>query len=171
MTIPEPMIGSSAASMEAITVRNGFALGPEGSLFKSARTLRIEIEGIRLHSPTQIKKAPQERKSIHEANTLIEEKANPTHVLYRGEIQIEKARYKLVGMDIRRLDSEVVMKAGLADIRDGDEGFQHHIKRDNLIGEIETRESGGTAKGCLVINQGIFSGKYTVRLDALVGGE
>lgn len=170
MTIPEPMINSSAAPMETVTVISGFALGPEGSLFKSARTLRIEIEVIRPHSPSQIKKAPRERKSIHEADTLIEGKTDPTYVLYRGEIQIEKARYKLVDMDIRRLDSEVVMKAGLADICDDDESFPLHIKKGNLIGEIETKESGGTAKGHLVINQGIFSGRYTVRLDAPVGG-
>jgi len=170
MTIPEPMIGSSAAPTEAVTVISGFALGPEGSPFKSARTLRIEIEGIRLRSPSRVKKAPQERKGIHEANKLIEEKPDPTCLSYHGEIQIEKAHYRLVDIDIRRLDSEVVMKAGLADIRDGDESFSHHIKKGNLIGEIETKECGGTAKGHLVINQGIFSGRYTVRLDAPVGG-
>jgi hypothetical protein len=165
MTIPEPMIDSSAAPMETVTVISGFALGLEGSLFKSARTLRIEIEVVRLRSPSQIKKASQERTSIHEADTLIEGETGPTYVLYQGEIQIEKARYKLVDMDIRRLDSGVVMKAGLADIRDCDESFPLHIKKGNLIGEIETKECGGTAKGLLVINQGIFSGRYTVRLD------
>lgn len=170
MIIPEPMIDSSATPIETITVISGFALGPEGSLFKSARTLRIEIEVVRLRSSFQIKKASQERKSIHEADTLIEGEMDPTYVLYRGEIQIEKARYRLVDMDIRRLNSEVVMKAGLADIRDGDERFLHHIKKGNLIGEIETKESGGTAKGLLVINQGIFSGRYTVRLNTPVGG-
>jgi hypothetical protein len=65
MTIPEPMIGSSAAPMKAVTVRSGFALGSEGSIFKSARTLRIEIEEMRLRSPAQIKKLPQGRKSIY----------------------------------------------------------------------------------------------------------
>jgi len=149
MTIPEPPIGSSVAPIKTVLVKSGFALGPEGSIFKAARTLRIEIKEMKLHNPTQIREFPQ----------------NPTYV-YRGEIQIEKARYRLVDVNIRLQDSEVVMEAGLADIRDDDKGFPRYSNRNDLIGEIETRESGGIAKGRLVINQGIFSGRYTVHLDA-----
>jgi len=164
LTISETMIGSSLAPIKTVWV--GFALGPEGSFFRSARPIRIEIEYLMRLTSAQIKDLPQNRKSCEEVKMLIEEEVNPTCV-YRGEIQIEKARYRLVGVDLRCRDSEKILKASLADIRDGDEVFP---QRDNLIGEIETRESGGTTKGSLVINQGIFSGRYMVQPGRTRGG-
>jgi hypothetical protein len=158
LAISEPMIGSSLAPIKTVWV--GFALGPEGSFFRSAHPIRIEIEYLRRLTSAQIKDLPQNRKSCEEVKMLIEE-------VYRGEIQIEKARYRLVGVYLRCRDSETILKASLADIRDGDEVFP---RRDNLIGEIETRESGGTTKGSLVINQGIFSGKYMVQPGRTGGG-
>ena len=172
MTIPGPIIGSFPAPIKTVWVKSGFALGPAEYFFKSARPLRMEIEGLRLLSPAQIRDLLQKRTSIEEVKMLIEEESNPTYI-YRGKIQIEKAHFRLIDVDFRCRDDETILKANLADLREGegDEGFLYTGTRDDFIGEIETRESGGTGKGYLVINQGIFSGRYTVHLDVPVGGE
>jgi hypothetical protein len=168
MTIPESMMGSSATPMKAVCVKSGFALGPAGSFFKSARPLRIEIEGLRLLSPAQIKDLLQNRKSIEEIKMLIEEEANPSFI-YRGKMRLDGKCFRLVDVDFRSWDSETVLKADLAEIREGREGIWSSEAAGGVVGRIETKETKegvGDARGTLMINQGTLSGRYTVHLDA-----
>ena len=58
----------------------------------------------------------------------------------------------------------------LADLREGDDGLLEPDSRDRFIGHIEMREGDGTSDGCLVISQGIHSGRYSVHLDSAYGG-
>ncbi len=163
------MIGSFPSLIKIVCVRSGFALGPEGAFFRSARPLRIEIEGMRLLSPAQIKALLQKGKCAENVKMLVEEDESPSYV-YRGNIQIENAHYRLVKVDFRCSDSEKILKAKLADISEVDKGFLYTCAKEEVIGEIETKESGGTAKGHLDINQGMFIGRYTVYLDAPLEG-
>lgn len=165
MTIPESMMGSSAAPIKTVLAKSGFALGPAGSFFKSARPLRIEIEGLRLLSPAQIKALLQNRKSIEEIKMLIEEEANP-YFLYRGKMRLDGEIYRLVDVDFRSWDSKTVLKANLAEIRGGREGIWSSEAASGVVGRIETKEGVGDARGTLMINQGTLSGRYTVHLDA-----
>lgn len=64
MPIPESTIGSSIPAAETVCVKSGFALGPEGSFFRSARPFKIEIEGLRLFSPAAIEDLMQDRRSL-----------------------------------------------------------------------------------------------------------
>jgi hypothetical protein len=164
MPIPESTIGSSPHPMQTVCVKSGYALGPEGSLFRSARPLRIEIEGLRFLSPARIEGLLQNRSSLEEVKMLIEEEADPSYI-YRGRIRIENDYYSLVDVDFRCRDSEMMLKANLADDladpHEGDEGIWSSGTEDNLIGHIEIRECDGTYKGHLVISEGRHSGRYT----------
>lgn len=170
MPIPESTIGSSIPGAETVCVKSGFALGPEGSFFRSARPFKIEIEGLRLLSTARIKDLMQEKRSFEEVKMLIEEEADPTY-LYRGKIRIANEYYSLKDVDFRCQDSEMVLKANLADdlagLREGeggqpDGGVLPSGTEDGFIGHIEMRESDGASKGRLVISQGALSGRYTV---------
>ncbi|HOO53108.1 MAG TPA: hypothetical protein PLM24_02395 [Methanothrix sp.] len=165
VTIPESVMGSSAAPIKTVWVKSGFALGPAGSFFKSARPLRIEIEGMRLLSPAQIKDLLQNRKSIEEIKMLIEEEANPSFI-YRGKMKLDGESYRLVDVDLRSMDSETVLKADLAEIRWGREAIWSSEAAGDVVGRIETKEGIGDARGTLMINQGTLSGRYKVHLDA-----
>ncbi len=168
MTIPESLMDSSAAPIKTVCVKSGFALGPAGSFFKSARPLRIEIEGLRLLSPAQIKDLLQNRKSIEEIKMLIEEEANPSFI-YQGKMRLGRESYRLVDVDFRSWDSETVLRADLAEIRGGREGIWSSEAAGDVLGRIETKETKegvGDGRGTLMINQGTLSGRYTVHLDA-----
>jgi hypothetical protein len=170
ITIPESMMGSSATPMKAVSIKSGFALGPAGSFFKSARPLRIEIEGLRLLSPAQIKDLLHSRRSLEEVKMLIEEEANPTFI-YRGRMGLDGEDYRLVDVDFRSWDSEIVLKADLAEAREGREEIWSSETVGDVVGRIETKEGvGGAGAGTLVINQGTLSGRYTVHLDASFEG-
>jgi hypothetical protein len=164
MTIPESTIGSSLPPIQTVWVKSGYALGPEGSLFRSARPLRIEIEGVRLLSPAQIRDLLQNRTSLEEVKMLIEEEADPSYI-FQGKIMIENYYYSLVDVDLRCRDSEMILKANLsddlADLREGDEGVLSPGTEDGFIGHIEMSDCSGTSKGRLVISQGTLSGRYT----------
>ncbi|HOI70218.1 MAG: hypothetical protein PHN90_07445 [Methanothrix sp.] len=162
------MIDSTSAPMKIVCVKSGYALGPEGSFFKSARPLRIEIEGTISLSPAQIRELLQKGKGIEENMTQIEGETTP-YYRYWGEIRIENACYRLVEVSFRRQDTYTYFKANLADVREDDEGHPGSGPIAEVIGEIETVDSGGTAKGRLDINQGIFAGEYTVQLNASAG--
>lgn len=71
MPIPESTISSSLPQIQTVWVKNGYALGPEGSLLRLTRPLRIEIEGVRLLSPAQISDLMQSRISLEEVKILI----------------------------------------------------------------------------------------------------
>lgn len=165
MTIPESLMGSSATPIKTVCVISGFALGPAGSFFKSARPLRIEIEGLRLLSPAQIKDLLQNRKSFEEIKMLIEEESNPSFI-YRGKMRLDTESYSLVDVDSRSWDSDTVLKADLAEIRGGREGIWSSETAGDVVGRIETKDGVGDARGTLMINQGTLSGRYTVHLDA-----
>jgi hypothetical protein len=169
MTIPESVICSSLAPIKTVCVKNGFALGPAGSFFKSARPLRIEIEGLRLLSPAQIQDLLQNRTNLEEIKMLIEEEADPSYI-YRGKIRIENDYYSLVNLNFRCRESGTVLRANLADdladLREDDGDRSYAGNNDDIIGQIETRECDGISKGNLVISQGTLSGRYTVHLDA-----
>jgi hypothetical protein len=173
MTVPESAIGSSATPPKTFLAKSGFALGPAGSFFKSARPLKIEIEGLRLLGPARIEDLMQSRTSLEEVKMLIEEEVDPSYI-YWGKIRIENEYYSLVDLDYRCQNSETILKANLADdladLREGDEGLPEPDSRDEFIGHIEMREGGGDSDGSLVISQGIHSGRYSVHLDAGYGG-
>lgn len=173
MTVPESATGSLAAPTSTFFVKSGFVLGPAGSFSKSARPLKIEIEGLRLLGPARIDDLMQSRTSLEEVKMLIEEEADPTYI-YRGKIRIENEYYSLVDLDYRRQNSETILRANLADdladLRGGDEGLPEPESRDKFIGHIEMREGGGDSGGSLVISQGILSGRYAVHLDSAYGG-
>jgi hypothetical protein len=141
--IPESTIGSSAHPILTVCVKSGYALGPEGSLFRSARPLRIEIEGLRFLSPARIEGLLQNRTSLEEVKTLIEEEADPSYI-YRGRIRIGNDYYSLVDVDFRCRDSEMILKANLADdlvnLREGDEGIWSSGTEDNFIGYLDEGE-------------------------------
>jgi len=165
MTIPESPIGSSAAPIKTLVVKSGFALGPAGSLFKSARPLRIEVEGLRLLSPTQIKDLLQNRKSLEEIKMLIEEEVNPSFI-YRGKMRLDGEFFRLVDVHLRSWDSETVLSADLAEIRGVREGIWSSEGVSDVVGHIETKEGFGHTGGNLVIDQGALSGRYSIHLDA-----
>jgi hypothetical protein len=168
ITIPGSPTDSSATPMRAVWVKSGFALGPAGSFFKSARPLRIDIEGLRLLSPAQIKYLLHSRRSIEEVKMLIEEEASPSFI-YRGEMRLDGECFRLVDVDFRSWDSETVLLADLAEIRGGLEGIWSSEAAGDVVGRIETKETKegvGDARGTLMINQGTLSGRYTVHLDA-----
>ncbi len=165
MTIPESPIGSSAAPMKTLLVKSGFALGPSGSFFKSARPLRIEVEGLRLLSPAQIKDLLQNRRSLEEIKMLIEEEANPSFI-YRGKMRLDGELFRLVDVHLRSWDSETVLSADLAEIRGGREGIWSSEGVGDVVGHIETKEGVGYARGNLVMGQGTLCGRYTIHLDA-----
>ncbi len=164
MTIPESPMGSSAGPIKTVWVKSGFALGPAGSFFKSARPLRIEIEGLRLLSPAQIKDLLQNRKSLEEIKMLIEEEANPSFI-YQGKMRLGGELFRLLDVDLRSWDSETVLKADLAEIRGTRDGIWSSEASGDILGRIETKVGAGSAGGSLVISQGILSGRYTVHLD------
>mgnify|MGYP001230760830 CR=1 FL=1 len=171
MTIPERVIGSAASPIKTICVKSGFALGPAGSLLKSARPLRIEIEGLRLLSPAQIKDLLNSRRSIEEIKMLIEEEVNPSFI-YRGQMIIDREQFWLVDVDYRSEDSGTVLKADLAEVRRGREGFWSSEAAGEVIGRIETKETTegvGDAAGTLLIREGILSGRYKVHLSTPPG--
>ncbi len=171
MTIPERVIGSSASPIKTICVKSGFALGPAGSFFKSARPLRIEIEGLRLLSPAQIKDLLNARRSIEEIKMLIEEEANPSFI-YRGNMTVDRERFRLVDVDFRSEGSETLLKADLAEVRKGPESIWSSEVVGDVIGRIETKEMAegvGDAAGTLLIREGNLSGKYKVHLNAPFG--
>ncbi len=174
MPIPESAISSSLPPMNTICVKSGYALGPEGSFFKSARPLRIEIEGMRLLSPAQIKDHLLNRTSLEEIKMLIEEEADPSYI-YRGKIRIDNDYYSLVDVDFRCRDSGTILRANLADdladLREGDGAHLYSGTKDDFVGHIETRVCGGISKGRLVISHGILSGRYNVHLDVAAGEE
>ena len=165
MTIPESPIGSSAAPIKTVLVKSGFALGPAGSFFKSARPLRIEVEGLRLLSPAQIKDLLQKRRSLEEIKMLIEEEANPSFI-YRGKMRLDRELFQLVDVHIRSWDSETVLSADRAEIREEREGIWSSQGGGDVVGHIETKEGIGYAGGNLVMDQGTQSGRYTIHLDA-----
>ncbi len=165
MIIPDSMIGSSAVPIKTVCVKSGFALGPAGSFFKSARPLRIEIEGLRLLSPAQIKDLLHNRKSLEEIKMLIEEETNPSFI-YRGTMRLDRESYKLVDVDYRSWDSETVLKADLAEIQGERESIWSSEAAGDVVGSIETKERFGDSRGTLMINQGTQSGRYTIHLDA-----
>lgn len=165
MPIPESTIGSSFPQIKTVWVKSGYALGPEGSLIRSARPLRIEIEGVRLLSPVQIKDLLQNRTSLEEVKMLIEEEADPSYI-YRGRIRIGNDYYSLVDVDFRWQGSGIVLRANLADdladLREDYEGVLSPGTEDGFIGHIEMRECDGTSRGSLVISEGNLSGRYTL---------
>ncbi len=158
-------MGSSAAPIKAVWVKSGYALGPAGSFFKSARPLRIEIEGLRLLSPAQIKDLLQNRKSLEEIKMLIEEEANPSFI-YRGKMRLDGELFQLVDVHLRSLDSGTVLSADLAEIRGEREGIWSSEGGGDVVGHIETKEGVEYGRGNLVIGQGTLSGRYTIHLDA-----
>lgn len=165
MTIPESPIGSSAAPIKTFVVKSGFALGPAGSFFKSARPLRIEVEGLRLLSPAQIKDLLQNRKSLEEIKMLIEEEVNPSFI-YRGKMRLDGEFFRLVDVHFRSWDSETILSADLAKIRGVREGIWSSEGVSDVVGHIETKEGSGRSGGNLVIDQGTLSGRYSIYLDA-----
>jgi len=172
MTVPESATGPSATPTKTVFVKSGFALGPAGSFFKSARPLKIEIEGLRLLGPARIDDLMRSRTSFEEVKMLIEEKADPSYI-YRGKIRIENEYYSLVDLDYRCQNSETILRANLADdladLREGDGGLSEPDSIDRFIGHIEMREGGDDSGGSLVISQGILSGRYSIHLDSAYG--
>lgn len=164
MTIPESPIGSSMGPIKTVVVKSGFALGPAGSFFKSARPLRIEVEGLRLLSPAQIKDLLQKRRSLEEIKMLIEEEANPSFI-YRGKMRLDEELFQLVDVHLRSWDSETVLSADLAEIREGREGVWSSEGAGDVVGHIETKEGVGYGRGNLVMGQGTQSGRYTIHLE------
>jgi hypothetical protein len=164
-TIPESPIGSSTVPMKTVLVKSGFALGPAGSFFKSARPLRIEVEGLRLLSPAQIKDLLQNRKSLEEIKILIEEEANPSFI-FRGKMRLDGELFRLVDVHLRSLDSGTVLSADLAEIQGGREGIWSSEVGGDVVGHIETKEGVEYGRGNLVIGQGPLSGRYSIVLDA-----
>jgi hypothetical protein len=165
MTIPESPIGSSAAPIKTFVVKSGFALGPAGSFFKSARPFRIEVEGLRLLSPAQIKDLLQNRKSLEEIKMLIEEDANPSFI-YRGKMGLDGELFQLVDVHLRSWDSETVLSADLTELCEVREEIWSSEGVSDVVGHIETKEGSGHSGGNLVIDQGTLSGRYSIHLDA-----
>ncbi len=165
ITISESPIGSNAAPIKTVLVKSGFALGPAGSSSNSARPLRIEIEGLRLLSPAQIRDLLQNRKSLEEIKMLIEEEANPSFI-YRGKMRLGGQCFRLVDLDLRSRDSETVLSADLTEIREARDRTWRSEAASDVVGRIETKEGMGSARGLLVIRQGTLRGRYTVHLDA-----
>lgn len=166
MTITESNISPSTIPMKTAFVRSGFAVGPAGSPFQAALPIRMEIEGLRLLSPSQIRELLSSRRSIDEVKMLIEEEANPSFI-YWGNLQLEKERFKLSDLCFRTLDSETVLKADLAEVRGG--GIWSSEAKGAVAGRIETRETkvaGWEGGGTLVIREGPKSGRYRVHLEA-----
>jgi hypothetical protein len=172
MIIPESPMDSSTAPIKTAWVKSGFALGPAGSFFKSARPLRIEIEGLRLLSPAQIKDLLQNRRSIEEVKMLIEEEVNPSFI-YRGKMKLDGVLFRLVDVDLRSWDFETVLRADLAEIRGVRDGIWSSEGAGDIVGRIEMKETRGgvrDGRGILMIHQGTLSGRYTVHLDAPAEG-
>lgn len=166
MSIPEPRIGSSSAPMKMVFVKSGFVLGPAGSFLKSARPVRIDIEGMRLLSPAQIKDLLQNRKSLEEIKMLIEEEANPSFI-YRGTMSLDGKSYRLADVDFRSRGSEMVLKA---EIRRGCDGVFSSEASGEVMGRIEMKERVGYIRGNLIITSGNLRGRYVIHLDPKIEG-
>jgi len=150
-------VGPSPEPMKTVYSKRGSVLGPAGS-----RAIKMEVEKLRLLAPSQIRKLLEDNKSLAEIKAIIEEDENPSFI-YRGEIWLDGMGYKLIGIDLACKEDETVLKAELAEFREG----IWSCTIGNIVGHIETRENTKSAEGKLVIDDGLFCGSYTVLLDSL----
>ncbi len=166
-TIPELKIGSSALPRKTSAVKCGLAFGPRGPSLAAALPLKIEIEGLRLLSPTQIRELLTCRRSIEEVKMLIEEEADPTFI-YQGDLSLDGKDFRLVDLYYGYQETETVLRANVAEIGGRGE-IRSSEMMGHVVGRIETREkplgAGGEGLGNLVIKEGALRGRYRIRLD------
>lgn len=165
-TFTDSYIAPSTIPMKTALVRSGVALGPVGSPFQAPLPIMMEVEGLRLLSPSQIRELLSSRRSIDEVKMLIEEEANPSFV-YWGDLQLGMEKFQLSDLSFRTLDTETVLRADLAEVRGG--GIWSPAAKGAVAGRIETRETGvGGWKGVgsLLIREGPKRGRYRLRLEA-----
>jgi hypothetical protein len=166
MSVPKPRISSSSPPMKTVFVKSGFALGPAGSLSKSARHFRIVIEGMRLLSPAQIRNLLHNRKSLEEIKMLIEEEANPSFI-YWGTMSLEGKSYRLSDVDIRSRDTETVLRA---EIRRGSDCVISSETSGDVMGRIEVNCRALKDAGTLIMNCGTLRGRYALHLKPEIEG-
>lgn len=156
---------ASPAPIKSVCTTSGFVLGPDGSLLKSARPIRIEIERLRLIIPSQIRELLEKEKSLAEIKAFVEKDSNPSFI-YRGKMWLDEMAHSLVGLDLAYEGNETILRADVAEIHE-DIWFQGS---SNIIGHIKAKEGTWGAEGELVIDNGSLSGSYKLFLSSTPEG-
>ncbi len=177
MSVADNPVGPSPTPLKTVSSRRGFATGPAGSSLKSDRPVRVEIEGLRLLSPAQIKDLLLKRKNLEEVKMLIEEEANPTFI-YRGKMSLDGETFRLVDVEFRSLGPETVLRARITEVRGSGGGIWSDDVEGEVVGRIETKggfseevsEGVSDAPGSMAIYRGALAGRYALRLDPSIDG-
>ena len=152
---------TSSVPIKSVCTTSGFVLGPDGSLLKSARPIRIEIERLRLIIPSQVRELLENEKSLDEIKAFVERDANPSFI-YRGKIWLDGMAHSLVGLDLTYESNETILNADVAEIQE-DIWFQGS---SSIIGHIKAKEGVWGTKGELEIDKGPLSGSYKLFLNS-----
>ncbi|MDF0590200.1 hypothetical protein [Candidatus Methanocrinis natronophilus] len=180
MSIHEDPVGPSHRPMKTLSVWRGFATGPAGSLSKADRPVRIEIEGLRLLTPDQIRDLLLKRRGLGEVRMLMQEEASPTFV-YLGRMTLGGETFRLVDVEHRSYGSEKVLIAMIAEDREGVARVGRSEVEGDFVGQIEiivsvsenvsgraserASERVSDAPGTMVIYRGALAGRYILHLD------
>lgn len=151
--------GDKSGSPVGVIFHNwkGFAIKGNDS-----HALRVSIESIRPIEPMSVRKLLASNMSIEEVREVIRKEEGAA--VSRGVMKLSDSVYRLMDIEMTPSGNNTLLEADLGELKHGapenDTAILGHLSV-NLASE----ETADVSQGTLVVNSGVYGGKYKVLLD------
>jgi len=137
----------------------GFALGPNDE----SHLIRMLIEGAKTPPPPLIRTLLKENKSLEEIKSEIS-KVNESFS-YRGYMRLGDKFYRLIDINLTFEDTNTTLEANIVELQQKMKPCNGEKIVANITVQTTYREDAWISEGELVVDEGQYSGQYSVLLD------